>query len=716
MLNSAIIQPVATPAKRRKKDLVNPTLKQLLVLNVLNLFIGMTTASAAARLELEFNTPWRFIRQDVAGAEAVNFDDSAWQPVNLPHTWNNLDGQDGGGNYYRGAAWYRRHFKPGSQLAGRSLFLKFDGAATTADVFVNGTLAGTHRGNFAAFCFDVTPLLHVRQDNVIAVRVNNAAADDIGPLSGDFTIFGGLYRDVHLLALDNLCVTPLDCASPGVYIKQVAVTPERAELEITTKLRNANSTAKAAAIRCLITDREGKTAQELSTQAMVEAGASTDVAQRITLAKPHLWNGRRDPYLYHVTVEVRDGKRLTDSVAQPLGLRSFRVDPEQGFFLNGQHYPLYGVNRHQDRLDRGWAISPAEHDEDFKLIEELGCTAIRLAHYQHAQHFYDLCDRGGMVVWAELPLINALGASQAFADNAQTQLTELVKQNFNHPAIVFWGLFNELHSKTSWNDAPAAWDLVPELNKLVKQLDPTRLSTSAACIRPDDPLNLVTDVVAFNRYPGWYFGAPPDWPSLLDDLHRKLPGRAVGISEYGAGASIQQHELNPEQPKTDGHWHPEEWQCTVHEAGWNAMKERPWLWCVFIWNMFDFAVDSRDEGDQPGRNDKGLVTYDRRTKKDAFYWYKANWSNTPFVYITSRRFVNRTQSRTPAKIYSNCDAVELRINGVSQPALRSDDHIFLWKDVTLKPGRNRIEATGVWARKKCTDSCVWNYEPSAENK
>jgi beta-galactosidase len=676
--------------------------------------IGTTTASAAARLELGFNRPWRFIRQDVAGAEAINFDDSAWQTVNLPHTWNNLDGQDGGGNYYRGAAWYRRHFKPGSQLAGRSLFLKFDGAATTADVFVNGTLAGTHKGNFAAFCFDVTSLLHVGQDNIIAVRVDNAATEDIAPLSADFTVFGGLYRDVHLLALDNLSVSPLDYASPGVSIKQVAVTPEQAELEATTKLRNANSASKLATIHYLITDREGRTARELSAPATVEAGASTDIVQRITLAKPHLWNGRPDPYLYQLTVEVRDGKRLTDGVTQPFGVRSFRVDPDQGFFLNDRHYPLYGVSRHQDRVDKGWAIGSAEHEEDFRLIEELGCTAVRLAHYQHAQHFYDLCDRGGLVVWAESPLVNAIGPSAAFADNARTQLTELVKQSFNHPSIVCWCLFNELHSKTSWNDAPASWDLVPELNKLVKQLDPTRLSTSAACIRADDPLNFVTDIIGFNRYTGWYFGAPTYWPNTLDELRQKLPSRAIGISEYGAGASIQQHELNPQQPKTDSHWHPEEWQCTVHEAAWKAMKERPWLWCAFVWNMFDFAVDNRDEGDHAGRNDKGLVTYDRKTKKDAFYWYKANWSDTPFVYITSRRFVNRVEPKTPVKIYSNCGAVELRINGVSQPSLRSDDHIFLWKDMTLNRGKNRIEATGVWAGKKCTDSCVWICEPSVK--
>jgi beta-galactosidase len=434
------------------------------------------------------------------------------------------------------------------------------------------------------------------------------------------------------------------------------------------------------------------------------------------LADPHLWNGQRDPYLYQLTVEIRDGQRLTDRVTQPLGLRFFRVDPDRGVFLNGRHYPLHGVNRHQDRLDKGWAIGPAEHDEDFKLIQELGCTAVRLAHYQHAQYFYDLCDRGGMVVWAELPLINALGASDAFAENARQQLTELVKQNFNHPSIVCWSLFNELHSKTSWIEPPATWDLIPELNQLVKQLDSTRPSTSAACIMPEYPLNRVTDIVAFNRYPGWYFGTPTNWPGMLDSMRTTLPGRSIGISEYGAGASIHQHERDPQQPKAEGHWHPEEWQSIAHEAAWKAMKDRPWLWCEFIWNMCDFAVDTRTEGDQPGRNDKGLITYDRKTKKDAFYWYKANWSDAPFVYITSRRFVNRTDPNTPVKLYSNCDTVQLKVNGVSRRAIPSDDHIFLWNDVTLKRGPNHVVATGIRDGKKYIDSCVWDYEPSARQE
>ena len=668
-----------------------------------------------SRVDIGIDEQWKFIRRDVAGAEAPGFDDAAWQAVNLPHTWNNLDGQDGGDDYYRGVGWYRRPLTVDAQHAGKSLFLKFDGAATVADVFINGKRVGAHAGNFAAFCFDVTSFLHVGKKNVIAVKVNNAKNPEIAPLSGDFTIFGGLYRPAHLLVLDKLSISPLDYASPGVYIKQVRVTADSAELEITSKLRNANDAAKTATVRCAITDANGKSVASIRSRQEVPANGGADTVQTLTLVQPHLWNGRADPYLYQVTVEVSDGDRVVDSVLQPLGVRFFRVDPNEGFFLNGQRFALHGVNRHQDRLDKGWAIGPAEHEEDFNLILELGCTGVRLAHYQQAQYFYDLCDRGGLVVWAELCLVNELGASKAFSENARQQLTELVKQNFNHSSIAFWGVYNELHSKTSWVEAPAAWGLIPELNKLVKQLDPTRLSTAAASINPEEPLNLVTDTLAFNRYPGWYFGAATDWPAVLDDLRRKLPGTSVGIGEYGAGASIHQHEINPQQPKTDGPWHPEEWQCVIHEVAWKAMNERPWLWCTFIWNMFDFAVDNRNEGDHPGRNDKGLITYDRKVKKDAFYWYKVNWTTELVVYITSRRFTQRVEPETPVKIYSNCDEVELKVNGVTRGSVRSEDCIFLWKEITLKPGNNFIMAIGSKGGKSFTDSCSWTYRPG-ENK
>jgi beta-galactosidase len=406
-------------------------------------------------------------------------------------------------------------------------------------------------------------------------------------------------------------------------------------------------------------------------------------------------------------------------MTQPLGLRFYRVDPDKGFILNDVPYPLHGVNRHQDRMGMGWAITPKEHEEDFDLIMEMGCTGIRLAHYEHAQEFYDLCDKGGLVVWAEDGLVNSVGYSQEFDDNAKRIVRELIKQNYNHPSICFWSLFNELGNpkRVSADEREKQkqhqLELVGALNDEAHQLDPTRLTTAATLLAPKEPLNAITDVIAFNHYLGWYNGTRADWPSWLDGLRTALPGRSIGISEYGAGASIYEHELDPKQPKTTGVWHPEEWQCLVHESAYAAMKNRPWLWGTFLWNMFDFASANRDEGDHLGINDKGLVSYDRKTKKDAFFFYKANWSSDPFVHINDRRFTPRNVGEAPVKIYSNCDYVELKLNGDSLGKKISQDHIFIWPDVSLAPGANDLSAVGVKDGQSFTDECSITFDANA---
>jgi beta-galactosidase len=672
------------------------------------------------RVVTDLNPDWKFIRQDVPGAEQIGFDDSGWQSISLPHTWNNLDGEDGGNDYYRGVGWYRRHLNLADrpELAGRSLFIRFDAASSAADVFINGKPAGSHKGMFSAFCFDVTPLLNAGGDNVIAVRVSNAKDLDIPPVSADFTFFGGLYRGVRLLGLSPVSISPIDDASPGVYVKQNNVSADHADLEVTAKLRNGGTADKAPFVTCDLLDDQDQVVKSFTDSVKVPAGGAADSVQQISLDHPHLWDGRKDPYLYHMRVSVDDGGTVVDRVTQPVGIRFFRVDPEQGFFLNGRSYPLHGVNRHQDRIDMGWAITARQHQEDFDLIMEMGCTGIRLAHYQHAQEFYDLCDGGGLVVWAEACLVNSVTISQAFDQTAKQQLRELIKQSYNHPSICFWSLFNELGNGVKLKgDALREQDkhqidLVTALNDLAHQLDPTRLTTAATNRNnPDDPINLITDIIGFNRYEGWYTKTPAAWPAALDAIHAGPSGRCVGISEYGAGASIYQHEIDPRQPRTSGGWHPEEWQCIVHEQAYAAMKQRPYLWGTFLWNMFDFASDGRSEGDHLGINDKGLVSYDRKTKKDAFYFYKANWTSDPFVFITDRRFNPRNVASGPVKIYSNCDSVELKLNGQSLGEKTADDHIFVWPDITLIRGQNRLEAVGTRGGMQFSDSCSIDFDP-----
>ncbi len=632
---------------------------------------------------------WKFIRQDIPNAQSRKFDDAGWKTVDLPHTWNALDGQDGGSNYYRGAGWYRLHLHLDSSELAKVIFLRFEAASMAARVFVNGQLAGEHRGAFGAFCFDVTNLL-AAGDNLIAVRVDNSPNPDIPPLSGDFTVCGGLYRSVHLLQLDPVHVSPLDDASSGVYLTPVHVDESSAQVRFTVKLHNDLDADRIAAVECAITDAEGVCVASGRVEQPIAAHAAADGQTSLVLEHPHLWNGRDDPYLYTASVRIRRDGKIVDRVEQPLGLRSFHVDPQRGFFLNGQSYPLHGVGVHQDFFNKGWAESNSDIDRSYELINELGCTAVRLAHYQHPDYEYSLCDRSGIVVWAELPLVNRITDSPAFSDNAKQQVRELIKQNYNHPSICFWSLFNEQGPRTRTD-----WTLIEQLNGLAHQLDPDRPTVAASHLPARIGLNWIPDLIGFNRYFGWYTGTIADWPTELDKLHDGHPDRAIGISEYGAGGSIAQHEEHPTtQPATKGHWHPEEWESIVHEAAYGAMKDRPWLWGTFVWSMFDFACDDRNEGDRPGQNDKGLVTADRAVKKDAFYFYKANWSRQPFVYITSRRFTPHPSGTAELKVYSNCDSVELFLKGKSLGTRAASDHVFRWEGVELPMGKCELRAVG----------------------
>jgi beta-galactosidase len=646
---------------------------------------------------------WKFNRSDVPGAQDVSFDDSAWGTVTLPHTWNNLDGQDGGNDYYRGIGWYRQHYTVPDAQAGKEWFIRFDGASLVTDLWVNGRYVGEHRGGFAAFVWDVTPYLDVGADNVFAVKVNNARNPDVPPLSGDFTVDGGIYRHVNLIATDPLHVSLTDYASPGVYLRQTNVSPSSADLQVTTKLRNDDLTPRQATVVATVLDADGNLVTSLSSDLALDPGAAADVVQNTTLAKPHLWDGRADPYLYHVCVQViGDSGAVVDQVEQPLGLRFYRVDPANGFFLNGHYLDLHGVDFHQDRLDKGWAISDGDQVQDVSLIREIGATFVRLSHYQHHPLTYDLLDQSGIVAWSEIPFVNAATNSQAFFANAGQQLVEMIRQNYNHPAVLFWGMYNEI------GDNPTTRTLVSQLVQIAHSEDPTRLTTAASDQADGAVINYQPDVTGFNRYYGWYYGQMTDFGVWADSIHSKYPDRAIGVSEYGAGASIYQHQDNPPQPPPFGPWHPEEYQDLFHESYWQQLSTRRFLWAKTIWNMFDFASDGRNEGDTPGRNDKGLVTYDRHTRKDAFYWYQANWSTDPVLYITSRRYVNRPTNTVEVKVYSNLDEVRLTVNGVSWGAVRSPDHIFRWTDVALGPGQNVVEVQGTRDGRFFTDGVKWS--------
>jgi len=678
---------------------------------IILLAIGLTLVSnfltgARARENQLLDSGWRFMLQDVSGAENPALDDSGWQTVSVPHNWGWEDAQAGKANF-RGPGWYRRGLEVATQ-PGKRYFLRFEAASLVADVYLNGKQLGEHRGGFGAFCFEITKQLSDTGTNLLAVRVDNSKAPDIAPLEGDFSVYGGLYRPVHLIVTDEENIALTDHGSPGVAWSQTSVTSTQAVLDVTAQISNGRQGKVPLTLVASVLDAEGKTVVSSEESITLAPRDTAPYFFHLTVPQPHLWSGRKDPYLYQAVVELRSTNGETvDRVEQPLGLRYYWIDPEQGFYLNGQPYHLHGVDRHQDFMDKGWAISEADMDTDIGLLKELGVTVIRCAHYQHSDYFYSLCDRAGILVWAEIPQVNVVRTTPEFATTSRSQLLDLIRQNLNHPAIFVWSMSNEIGSHS---DDPHRE--IMDLVALAHGEDPTRPTIQAASTGARPELNKIPDQLGWNIYPGWYNGDKEDYGRVLDAHRNTSRQGGFCISEYGAGANAAQHEQNPKQPKPGGQWHPEEWQAEVHEAAWPALKQRPFVWGTFVWCMFDFAVGTRHEGGQPGLNDKGLVTRDRQTKKDAFFYYKANWSDEPVLYITSRRFTERTNAVTDIKIYSNAKEPELFINGVSQ-GKRSDGQncVFVWRDLTLAPGENKISATAQASGQTLTDECEWKLSP-----
>jgi beta-galactosidase len=670
------------------------------------IFAVAFSLNAFARDNTLLDSDWKFQSGEYTNAEAADFNDADWQTVSLPHNWGWENAQQGK-DYYRGPGWYRRELDIAPE-AGKRYFLRFEAASLVADVYLNGKFLSEHRGGFGAFCFEITKQLSESGTNLLAVRVSNAREPDIAPLSGDFSIYGGLYRPVHLIVTGDENFTPVDHGSPGVAWLQTSVNETQAVLDVTAEISNGTNKKQSQTLIATVLDANGNSVASSEQKISLASGVTAPYFLRVTVPQPHLWNGRKDPYLYKAVVELHSADEVVDSVEQPLGLRFYSVDPDKGFFLNGQPYHLHGVDKHQDRFNEGWAVSEADLDEDISLIKEMGCTVVRCAHYQHSDYFYSLCDQAGILVWAEIPQVNEINASPEFEETSRNQLLDLIRQNINHAAIFVWSLFNEIGD----GHADPHRELL-DLKITANGEDPTRPTIAATRMDKYPEMNKIPDLLGWNVYPGWYsgWGTKDDFGPSLDKHRADSRNGGFCVSEYGAGANVTQHEQNPKQPVTNSQWHPEEWQAVVHESAWAAMKDRPFVWGTFAWCMFDFGVSTRHEGGVPGRNDKGLVTYDRKTKKDAFYFYKANWSEEPVLYITSRRFTERTNAVTDVKIYSNAHEVELSLNGNSQ-GKRNDgtNDVFIWKDVTLSPGENRVEARAERDGKNLSDSCVWDLK------
>lgn len=687
----------------------------LLLLVAGALLLAATATHAAERLaaqdsrqSLLLDEHWRFLRADTPGAQSGDFDDSAWSEIILPHTFNAQDGDVGGG-YYRGIAWYRRTLQLPQLDVQRRYYLQFDGAALVTDVWINGRHAGRHEGGYAAFRFDVSPLLR-RGANLIAVRVDNSHLPTVAPLGGDFTVFGGLYRSVHLLITDRLHIDPLDFAGPGVYVTAGDATADVAAVRVITRVRNAGTETLHAQVRISLCDARGQQVELGRRTVTIAAGAVLPVMQSVSLQQPHRWDGIADPYLYRVTatlVELTAGaERTTDSVTVPLGIRSIAVDANRGLLLNGHPYAVHGVDLfHTGRPGKGLAVNDAEIDADWRIMQEMGVTGLRLVHFQHPQRIYDDADRSGLVLWTEVPLNGAVDRSPAFVANLEQQLRELIRQNYNHPSVIVWGLGNEVYASDDYSRS-----VLSDLQRVAHAEDPSRPTTYAHCCTSDtDAMTAQTDVIAYNRYFGWYAGQLQDLGPWADRLHAEMPTRPFAVSEYGAGASVYEQEDPPARPKPASHWHPEQYQALFHESSWRLLRERPYLWAAFVWVGFDVASSGRNEGDRGGINDKGLVTYDRLTRKDAYYWYQANWTSVPMVHITSPRATRRTAT-VDVKVYTNTNAVSLSVNGHALDTRSAVDHVVGWERVPLEPGRNDIVAKS--DVEGTADTVHWDYAPT----
>lgn len=598
------------------------------------------------RKVINFNQDWYFskapVEQGKIAADALR--------VELPHTWNAKDGQDGGNDYWRGtAAYYKQFDRPELPDGGRAI-LELNGAAMTAEVFLNGQRLAHHEGGYSTFRVDLTDALEGQ--NLLCVTVDNSANDRVYPQKADFTFYGGLYRDVKLIVVPREHFELLKDGGPGIRVTpSVDMDSHSAKILVETWQTGGQEVCVSIG--------------GASCTANVENGHASAT---ITLNEPHLWDGLQDPYLYTATASLMRDGLVMDTVSTRFGCRTFRIDPEQGFFLNGRHYPLCGAARHQDWEGLGNALTIAEHRQDIEIMKEMGANTIRLAHYQHAQEFYDLCDEHGFIVWAEIPYITAHLPNGR--QNTLDQMREMVTQCYNHPSIICWGLSNEITAHGGVT--PELEENHHALNDLCHSLDATRptVMAHAFMLDPDDPFVTLPDIRSYNLYYGWYLGELDANDKFFDDFHAAHPDVVMGLSEYGADANPQYQSPAPSR----GDW-TESYQAVYHEHLLKMWSERPYIWAMHCWNMFDFGADGREEGGKPGQNQKGLVTFDRKTKKDAFYLYKAYLSKEPFVHLCGSRYIDRPEAVTSIKVYSNQPEITLMVDGC-EVGTQAGDKVF----------------------------------------
>ena len=763
------------------------------LISLFALVLSGPVAAQSPRTITELSSGWAFRYGDAPDAvTTAAFDDSAWEQVSVPHTWNRVGEyaltRSPATNNKQGIGWYRLNYDAKPMAKGRRLYIDFAAVGNIADVWINGAHVGQHKGAFTRFRFDVTPQWKPGAKNLIVVRADNSkpavgsTTEHVIPLAGDFFIHGGMYRGVQLIEANDVGIDLLDFGGPGVYVRttdpgKMSGILRTATVEIATVIRRAYKSPKSQRIRIDLRDPSGKiVVANLSARIVqhpqvpgeirpapvcgyYEGGmhlyrvcgkperveptswTSTAVAT-IELLDPKRWDGTDDPSLYLATINVYQGRRLIDSVTQSFGIRDFKFDPDTGLTLNGKPLKVKGVSRHQDRLGRGWALSAKDHAEDMAIMKEMGVNSVRHAHYPHADEWVEEADKAGMIVWAEVPYVTTHslsggeGSAEIFA-NAETQTRELIRQQYNHPSIAMWSVGNEVDAGrlfgVSKEPAPAL-KLLQHIAKIAREEDPSRPTIFADCCEDvrspvaglegqvqGEQLAGAADMIGYNRYYGWYYPQPlkaaEQLAAQMDKFHIKHPTLPISISEYGAGGAFSQHSDNVMSGFINavGRPQPEEYLSWLHEQSWPVIRDRPYIFGSWVWNMFDFSSDLRNEGDSVDINTKGLVSFDRKVKKDAFYYYQAQWSDTPVVHITGKRYRDRAYAHMDIRAYSNADKLRLMIDGKDLGQVECIDRICIWPNVALKPGANQVAVRGNVNTAEIGDSVIWNGPDPAKD-
>ncbi|WP_416339420.1 glycoside hydrolase family 2 protein [Parabacteroides goldsteinii] len=664
---------------------------------------------AEGRKVESFNSGWSFKKAPAEKELAINAPkwDKGWSEVEIPHTWNAKDMQVQANSFYEGAAYYKKQYFFPAELKDKRVFLRFEGVGSCAEVFVNGMLATSHKGGYSAFACEISPLLKAGEENEIIVKADNKSRPDVIPVNHNlFGVYGGIYRPVWLVVTEPCNISVTDCASPGVYVTQKNVSKKQADVKVKVKLDNGTLQPVPVTLQNTIYDQEGKQVATHSQSFELSAQGEQAYESSFTIKKPTLWQGRENPYLYKVVSRLIKDGQVIDEMVQPLGLRKYEIVAGKGFYLNGEKYPMYGVTRHQDWWGLGSALKNENHDFDLATIMDVGATTVRFAHYQQSDYLYSRCDSLGLIIWAEIPFVNRVTGQEA--ENCRNQLREMIRQSFNHPSIYVWGLHNEVYQPHQYTK-----ELTQSLHDLAKTEDPDRYTVSVNGYgHMEHPVNLVADIQGMNRYFGWYEKKIQDIKPWVENLEKEYPHQKLMLTEYGADANLNhQTEYLGDALNWTKEFYPETFATKTHEYQWSVIAAHPYIIASYLWNTFDFCAPMWVRGGVPARNMKGLVTFDRKIKKDSYFWYKANWSKEPVLYLTQRRNWDREKKETSVTVYSNIGTPKVYLNGKELTGTRegyTPVH-YIIDNITLDMGKNIVKTVVVKDGKTYEDEIEWVY-------